>query len=278
MSGALFRATLTLSRWAVVGWAVFLALYGVLIGALFPSVQEAMGAMGLRQYIESMPEVLKTVTGVTDERLLQEVLGETGMTFPGYLAVEYLSWWPILVGTYAFLFCSGIVAREVERGTMELLLSQPVARWVVVASKFLAFGVIIALVAVLSVIGIGLGQPLADAEVDLGRVLLALLQGGLVVVAIGSYSLLISCVVGDPRKAAVLAGGVTAALYVVNFLGPLLDSLDWVQRLSIFYYYRPLEVLTMGEFHLSSLAVYMGVAAAAFAAAVVLFERRRAVV
>ena len=69
-----------------------------------------------------------------------------------------------------------------------------------------------------------------------------------------------------------------AVQYILGLLGPLLDSFAWVQRLSLFYYYRPLDVMVQGQFALSSVLVYSGVSVACLAAALVVFQRRKAVV
>lgn len=75
-----------------------------------------------------------------------------------------------------------------------------------------------------------------------------------------------------------MAGGLMAALYILNILGPVMDPFQWAQRLSLFYYFRPMEIMIGGEFALSSVLVYLGITAICFAAALVLFQRRKAVV
>ena len=135
-----------------------------------------------------------------------------GFSLAGFLGTEYLNWWPLMAGIYAFMFCSGIVAREVERGTMELLLSHPIPRYRVVVSKFVSFLAIVGILVVCSVLGIAAGLLTVDEELNIWRVFLVTVQGGLVVVSIAAYSLLLSCLLLDPRKAMPMAGGLTAAL------------------------------------------------------------------
>lgn len=276
MSFTLFRTTLKLSQWAIVAWAVFLILYGLFIVLLFPSIQETSGAL-VQEYIKSMPEAVLKALGLTEETM-EKVFADGGYTLEGFLGTEYLTWWPLIAGIYAFMFGSGIVAREVERGTMEFLLSHPIPRYRLVVSKFVAFLAIVGILVVCSVLGIAAGLLTVDEEVNMVRVFLVTVQGGLAVTAIAAYSLLVSCLVLDPRKAMAIAGGITAALYILNLIAPILGSFEWLQRLSLFYYFRPFDMLLQGEFALSSLLVYLGITAACFAAALVVFQRRKAVV
>ena len=58
----------------------------------------------------------------------------------------------------------------------------------------------------------------------------------------------------------------------------LLGSFSGVQKLSLFYYYRPMDIIAQGNFTISSLVVYLGITVACFTAALVVFQRRKAVV
>ena len=274
MNLTLYITTLKLSQWAILSWAIVLVLYGVFVVWIYGSVEQATG---LEEYIDSMPDFVKEAIGLTDE-LVDSYFTAGGISFDGYLATEYISWWPIMLGVYAVMVGSGIVAREVERGTIEVLLSQPVPRYVFVATKFAAFITVVAILTVFSVVGIVAGLPTSGQTVDILRVSLAAAVGGLAVVTIAAYSLLLSCWLLDPRKAMAVAGGLTAGLYILSILGPVLGPVDWLQKLSLFYYFKPLEILFQGTFPLSGVLVYVGVAVACFVASLVVFQRRRTVV
>ncbi|MBI2172516.1 MAG: ABC transporter permease subunit [Chloroflexi bacterium] len=274
MSLALFRTTLKLSQWAVGAWSAFLLLYGLLIMLLFPSLRES--ALPLEEYMRSLPEGMLNAIGLT-EAVLDEMFGAGGISLAGFLGQEYLTWWPLIAGIYAFMFGAGAVAREAERGTIELLFSHPLTRLQLVVSKFTSFLAIVAMLVVTTAVGIGAGVLAIGEQLDMLRLSLAIAQGGLVVTAIAAYSFLLSCLLLDPRKAMAVAGGLMAAMYLLSLLGPLLDPFSWLTKLSLFYYFRPLEVLVRGEFALSSVLVYVGVTAACLVAAMVVFQRRNAV-
>ena len=183
-----------------------------------------------------------------------------------------------MVGIYAFMFCSGIVAREAERGTMELLLSQPVSRSRIVSSKLLGFLVIIAMIIAGSLIGIILSLPLVDVGLDLWRVFLVLAQAGMLVGVIATYSTLVSSLVMDPRKAMTISGGLMAFSYILNLLAPALSGMDWILRFSLFSYFKPFEIMLHGNFSLQTVAVYLILIIVFFVTSLIVIERQKAVV
>ena len=274
MNLVLLSMTLRLSRWAIVGWIGFLVLYSFLIIWIYPVLAENEG---LALYVQSMPEEVLNTIGLTPE-IVDELFAEGGFSFEGWLATEYLAWWPIMVGIYAFMFCSGIVAREAERGTMELLLSQPVSRSRIVSSKLLGFLVIIATIIAGSLIGIILSLPLVDVGLDLWRVFLVLAQAGMLVGVIAAYSTLVSSLVMDPRKAMTISGGLMAFSYILNLLAPALSGMDWILRFSLFSYFKPFEILLRGNFSLQTVAVYLILTIVFFAASLMVVEWQKAVV
>ena len=274
MNHVLLRMTLRLSRWAIVGWISFLVLYSFLIIWIYPVLAENEG---LALYVQSMPEEVLNTIGLTPE-IVDDLFAEGGFSFEGWLATEYLAWWPIMVGIYAFMFCSGIVAREAERGTMELLLSQPVSRSRIVSSKLLGFLVIIAMIIAGSLIGIILSLPLVDVGLDLWRVFLVLAQAGMLVGVIATYSTLVSSLVMDPRKAMTISGGLMAFSYILNLLAPALSGMDWILRFSLFSYFKPFEIMLHGNFSLQTAAVYLILIIVFFVTSLIVIERQKAVV
>ena len=274
MNLVLLRMTLRLSRWAIVGWISFLVLYSFLIIWIYPLLAENEG---MALYVQSMPEEVLNSIGLTPE-IVDDLFAEGGFSFEGWLATEYLAWWPIMVGIYAFMFCSGIVAREAERGTMELLLSQPVSRSRIVSSKLLGFLVIIAMIIAGSLIGIILSLPLVDVGLDLWRVFLVLAQAGMLVGVIATYSTLVSSLVMDPRKAMTISGGLMAFSYILNLLAPALSGMDWILRFSLFSYFKPFEIMLQGNFSLQTVAVYLILIIVFFVTSLIVIERQKAVV
>jgi ABC-2 type transport system permease protein len=270
MNLALFLSNLKSSRGGMIAWGAFGFLFGLLVMYLYPSVK---GVSGITEYLENMPEQLKAAFGLSGEG--GSLLSPGGFyTLDAFISLEYLSWWPPALAVYAIFAAGGIVAREVEKGTMDLLLSQPVRRYQVVASKFAVFLVALLVVSLASLAGLAAGLSLIEESTDMMGVSLAVLQGFLLVSAVASYSALFSCLFLDPRKMLMASGVLTAGFYILNFMAPSLGSFDWAKKLSLFYYFRPLEIVQKAELNWAGIGIYLGVAVVCFVASLVVFQRR----
>lgn len=266
-----FLTHLRFSRGAIIAWGLVVMAFGFVVMYFYPSVRE-QGEAFLR-YMESLPEQLLAAFGLAEQEWRLGA-GATALGLEAYLTSQYLVLLPLLVGIYALFYGSGLVSREVERGTLELLLSFPLSRHRVVLTKFLVFALAAALLMAASVAGLLLGMPVVGERVDLTDLLLVHLVAYLLAVAIAAYSTLASCLYFSPHKALMVAGLFTAASYILYFMSPSLGSLEGLKRLSLFYYYQPLFILVRGEVNWAGVALYLAATAAALLAALVIFSRK----
>ncbi|MBI4295179.1 MAG: ABC transporter permease subunit [Chloroflexi bacterium] len=266
MRRSLFLAHLKMGRWGVVAWAGSFFVFGLFVMYMHPFMA---GAEGMSSYVENLPEAIKIAGGFGGVSLSGGLL-----SLEIWVVTEFLGWWPLIVGVYAIFAAGGIAAREVERGTMDLVLAQPVRRYQVLASKFAVFLAGLIGIALASLIGLILGLALIETDASLKAISLGLAPGLLLVLAIGSYSVLFSCVFLDSRKTLTASGSLTAALYILNFMAPSLGKLEPVNRLSLFYYYRPYQVVHTSTLDWTGAGIFLAVAVVCFVAAVVVFQRR----
>ncbi len=120
------------------------------------------------------------------------------LTPEAFAAMELLVLWPLLIGIYAIF--SGIgIAREAERGTLDLLLAQPVKRYKVMITKFGVFVLGALLIAIASLLGLALGAGLIDETVNINSLALVLFEELLFVLGIGCFYLLFSAIFLEPR-------------------------------------------------------------------------------
>ncbi len=263
----LFLSNLKMGRGGLITWMSLLLIYGLFAIYMYPTVSKSN--MDYLSYIASMPEAMRMGLGLGS-------LDLTKLSFSSdvFVAVEFLMFWPIVVAFYA-IFAGVGLAREQERGTLDLLLAQPVSRMRVLASRYgtLVLGTLA--IALASWGGVALGIPLADTSVSLTNLGLALLTGVLLVLAIGSFTLLMSVVFLEPRKALVVAGGLTAVMYILNFIVPVLgDSLKWLSKLSFFYHYNAVEIARQGTLSGTALTIYLTTFVVCALAAFLIFRRR----
>lgn len=199
------------------------------------------------------------------------------MSFPGYIALEALSWAPIILSIYLIPQALGAVLREEERGTLDILLSTPLPRWRLLTEKMLAIIVslacILALMWVILVISVGLVDgvelPLMNALAGVWHVLPISL-------AIAAFGVLISVSVANSRAA---AGWIALALmtsYFLRTISDLMYEVDWLltlKQLSIFAYYRSIAALSTG-FQWPYDAAMLALAGVFFALALWQFQHR----
>jgi ABC-2 type transport system permease protein len=179
-----------------------------------------------------------------------------------------------MIGIYA-IFSSIGIAREVERGTLDLLLAQPVKRHKVLISKFAVFVLAAILIAIASLVGLALGSALIQESVDIISLSLVLLEALLFVLAFASVTLLFATIFLQPRRSLLAAGVIMAGSYILNFIVPILDpSISWLRNLSLFYYYQPQDIINSAALNGTAIAVYAAVAVVSFVAALFVFQRR----
>ncbi len=268
MSPALFFNTLKSSRGGIIAWSSFLFLYALLMIYMLQSMAGLAEVM--EEYIDKLGAFAEIFAGE-----ITTILNPDGSLSPGkWLSLEYLALWPVMMSVFAVFFGGGIAAKEVERGTMDMLLSQPVSRTSIIISKFVAFPVAIIIVAITSVIGLIVGMAIINNYSDISGIMLAFIPGLLLPLAVASYSLLFSCIFLDPRKVMIAAGSITGLFYILNIVARAVGSLEWMGKLSIFHYYTPAAITTELEMNWVGIGIYLGLIVVSIGASIYVFQRR----
>jgi len=227
-------------------------------------------AADLQDYLDKMGSLVEVFAGEVGS-----ILNKDGTLSLGkYMSLEFLSLWPVLMSIYAIFNAGGIAAREVERGTMDMLLSQPLKRHHIIVSKFLVFPLALIAVTVACIIGVLIGMAIIGKFSDLGGICLAFVPAMLIALAVASYSLLFSCIFLDPRKVMLAAGSLTGLFYVLHILSRTIGPLKWMGNLSIFYYYEPAPIASELSINWTGIGIYLSIIVVCFAVAIYVFQRR----
>ncbi|MEE8363183.1 MAG: ABC transporter permease subunit [Dehalococcoidia bacterium] len=269
MRRALLVVNLRRGLYTNLAWAGALVLYAAAIAAVFPSVAETVA---WSDYIEALPEELRQMAGLADTELA--LTAEGFFTFEGFLGTEYMAWWPVFMGVYAVIVGGGLVAKEAERGTLDILLSHPIRRSDLLLTKAVTQILVFAVLAGVSALAIVVFGLLLDEPVAATRVVAAHGMAFGLVVAIFGYSVFFSAAFLKSGRAMGAAGILTLVFYVLNVLGPSLGSLDWMVKLSLFNYFEGLRLLSGGAVNIAGVVIYAVIAVVSLGVSALTFERR----
>jgi ABC-2 type transport system permease protein len=181
---------------------------------------------------------------------------------------------------------AGAIAGEIDRGTMELLLAQPLRRPQVIAAHLLVDALTIPTLAAGMWLGTLTGAALAGflaaegaLHIDPRAFLLALPSVVLWLFAVSGLTMAVSAA-GRSRNR-VLGIAVLAALvqFLVNLIGQLWPPMDPLRPLTLFYYYQPQPMILRTDWytdaaHWLRLGVLAAAGAAGYVLALWIFRRR----
>lgn len=261
MNYNLLRQSFAERRVSLLIYAIGVATYSVMILAIWPSMQNT----GISELWERYPESIKKAFGASINFA----------TFDGFMTLEYFAqMWVIVMAAYAISVATGSLAGEIEKGTMELLLGQPISRRAIVITRHmhLSLGLIVLIAATL--VPIIVGAPVVDGEISYKGLAFLSLQAFLFYAAIGSIAFFFSASFSSRGRALFASLGILIASYALDLLSKFSNFVDHFHRLSLFNYYDPYRYLHDLSFAWGDLAVLTAIVVFFTAAAIVWFERR----
>jgi ABC-2 type transport system permease protein len=173
-----------------------------------------------------------------------------------------------IVCIWAIGRAAGAIAGEIDRGTMELLLAQPVARWKVILAHLLVDVTVIPILCVALAAGIHIGvsvvgdftvdpgvyeavhmkppNPLPSYSVNPRVVIPGLLNTAALLFAVSGFTMWLSA--AGRSRTRVLGLAILAALtqFLVNVIGQLWDGMAFLRPFTVFYYYQPQAINMRG--------------------------------
>jgi ABC-2 type transport system permease protein len=212
-------------RRGLIGWALGIAAYVVLQTSFYPSVQSS----DLQKAIDSYPKELKAFFGGA-----QSFNFSTGS---GYLDVELFSLVvPALLTIAAIAFGVAAIAGEQERGTLDLLLANPVSRWRVIGEKAAAAGVTVGVLTTVVFVMLAIMNPLVDLDVDLVRLAITCLGAGLVAYGFAALAMLAGAATGSRTVAIAVPASLFVVAYLIVGLAGLVSWIEPLRQISPLYH------------------------------------------
>ncbi|GAA2806397.1 ABC transporter permease [Kribbella solani] len=263
MSLVVFRQTLRQVRRTIgvlsLGAGVFFYL------VLFASSSFTKDAPSV-PFLQSPPKAMTAFLGGSADFFHPGGWLSLGMTHPVVLA---------LLTSSALLVAAGSVATEIERGTIDLVLTRPVGR-----VRFLAAKAAASIVAVTAAEAGGLAAVLVARQTITGvsslpmaAVLRAFAGSWLLFAGVAMVGLLVSAASSLRGRAIGITVGIVVGWFFLNFIALLIDGISGLRFASPFHYFRPVDLLG-GTAAGGDLVVLAAIPVVAGVAAVVRFTRR----
>jgi ABC-2 type transport system permease protein len=262
--GTIFRYAFVRNRGQILGWGLALGLLALYLMPFYDTLAKEQET--LKQLLASYPPELLAFFGDTSS-------GLTALFTPeGYLGFEFFSYLPLILGVFAVLAGSGLLASDEENGTLDLVLAHPVPRARLFIGRVLAW--LATLAGILGLTWLGLIVGLRWSHIDLTPLELArpFLSLGAELLLFGGLALLLSLLLPARRLAAMVAGLMLVASFFVTSLARVDDNLKDLARFSPLNYYQGGQAIV--DLNWAWLAGLAGLALLFIAASAWLFQRR----
>jgi ABC-2 type transport system permease protein len=258
-----FLKTLLDARRALVWWSLGLIGMSTLMIAVYPTVRDNPD---LNKMVSDYPEALKAFIAFGGD--LDYVSGA------GYLGSELFAFMvPLLLLIAAIGAGARAIAGEEERGTLDLLLANPLSRRRLVLDKLAAVAVEVAALSIVLIAALVVGVAIVGMNVSAAHLAAATVSAALLAFAFGAIALMVGAYSGHRGVAIGLAAAGAVAAYLVNSLAAIVTFLEPARAFSPFYHYVASDPLRQG-LALDHVAFLVLVALAAAGLAIVAFERR----
>ncbi|BAI61313.1 putative ABC transporter [Methanocella paludicola SANAE] len=232
-------------------------------------------------WIATFYPALKPNMSMYDDMLsnptFQALLGEqvaTMGTFVGFMTMEVFSYMGLVLGAYIIFMAASFAAGEIEQKSSELLLSLPVRRESLIISRFTAMLPFIALIVLAELAAIYAGGRYIGEDSSIRWFAYAMLFMGFFLVAVGAMALLISSLMSDGRKAALVSLGILLGMFLVENIGSMVTSIDWARSLSLFHYVRLTSIVMNHEVVWRNAGILLVITVVCLVLAVIVFRQR----
>ncbi len=225
---AVFKQSLYKSRGAILGWGITLAVLGLLFVPFYDTI-----AKNAEQFEELMKIYPKEIMAFFSEG------GMGAFTTPeGFLSIEYFSFMPLVIGIFAIMAGSGLLAADEERGVLDLIVAQPVSRTALFFGRLFALVLSMAIILILSYAGVMIATTYSLMDLDAVQTITPFASLFALLMLFAGLALLLSMVLPARQTAAMVSGIVLVAGFFLHGLANLNDSLAKIEPFLPHSYYQ----------------------------------------
>lgn len=246
-----------LGRYARTGmwWALVMSVYVTALIIVYPTFRDS-GTFDLDRFPEFIVEAF-------------DIPDMTQLTF--FLEQQIFGNLPLILPFFPIFAFAGAIAGAEDRGSLDILLGNPVPRRNVVLAHWIAVSVVLlGIVLVFGAVTWTMAQ-IMDLEFTIGAALRGVLNLLPISLAFGTLALALSATLRNSGAVIGIVFALIFLMFLIDVLANLVPSLDWLGRLSVFRYYG--RALTEGFPWASALGL-SALAIGLLGLAMWLFEKR----
>ena len=244
-------------------WIGGVCVVYIMIVYLFPSLSDLV-----ETYMDESALIL-AMMGKEAEFLENQNL------FDMWLTMEIFSWMGVIISAYVVIYAAGTFSGEVESGTMETLLAQPVRRRDVLIGKFSALCVNIAILMAAAYAAIVIAHAIwVDEPASRGLFADIFLNNYLLFWCVAGFSFLISAGADEQKKVIGICMGAVLLTFMINMVISIAHRMLILAKLTPFYYCDASKVLHRGAIDPVDAVVLFTAGAVFLAASIFRFESR----
>jgi ABC-2 type transport system permease protein len=229
MNAALWKKTIREARWLLLGGMAFMFV----VHWLRVWIASFFSVSSLEGIFSFMPAVVETMLPVSYAQMASTA-GRIAIAYDDPIVLLLVTVWAVSRG-------SDSVSGELNRGTMELVLAQPVTRLGVLGSQAAVTLAGAALLAATALLGtaVGLATVTLDKPTTTGVFLPAALNLFAITAFLAGLSTMVSAGSNYRARTVGIVGGFYAVSMVIKIVGRMAPGWEWLSYLSFFTPFEP---------------------------------------
>jgi ABC-2 type transport system permease protein len=249
-------------------WLLLVIFYGVLTMymAVMISMYDPNDIAALSTMMELFPEDLMKAMGFSN--VIVDLTGYLASWLYGLLMLGF----PLV---YCTILGNRLVAKMVDNCSFAYLLSTPNSRVrIIITQGIYALASVVLLFSALFATGVLMCALLFPGALDIGAFLKLNVTTMLVNMAVMMISFFFSCLFNDAKLSLSFGAGIPIVFLLMHMLGGVSPDAEFLNKLSIYGIYDPVEVV-QGGLVMGINLMYISIILILFAASVLVFNKKR---
>lgn len=192
----------------------------------------------------------------------------------GFYFMYIFTWIEMIVVYITITRPVRLITSEVDKNTLDFMLSYPIPRWRYLLEKYSGFLFYNLLYPSLLLLASYFSTLALNEEMPYATLTYALIGTWCLFFTLGALSLLCGAIFLESRKALPAAAVVILSQWLFVRIGGLVDSLEFLQTISLFHYLNAHTIYQLGKFPVDEFFIVIGVGVAALIGALIVFEKR----